>query len=187
MALVKTFQRVWGESIVDLTCWRIVGRYGLEKDDTRVQGFALKGGIAAHQRDRLEIRKSIESRSQEKHEKTRSDNLGEIQTLADPFCRHGLQRRKWAEVRKAITSRIRHARSDAKKREEAKLSIEKSDIPTGKMEMTTGKLEMSPQAMQTPTETGEVPVRAMDMSTKKAGMSPEKVESSMEKSSVLHE
>ncbi|KAJ9105980.1 hypothetical protein QFC19_003315 [Naganishia cerealis] len=106
MTLVRLFHGVWGGSIVDLACWRILGKYGLERADRRVQAYALKGGMAAYDRERLH---KAAKRRQESHRpegdldgKHVDPSASATISLVDPFLRQGLERQKWTKVRKAI-------------------------------------------------------------------------------------
>lgn len=181
------FQRLWGESIVDLTCWRIVGRYGLELNDIRVQAFALKGGIAAHRRDRVEARKSSEARSLENLDNTQSSEPVTRHALADPFQRHGTEEKKWAEVRKAIIGRIRLARSLVKEREEAESLKETVEESTGEVEMSIEKVAKSTEKSAMSTEKDERSMKEVETPTEKSEMVPGNVEVSTRKASILLE
>ncbi|KAJ9119083.1 hypothetical protein QFC22_003574 [Naganishia vaughanmartiniae] len=172
MILVRMFRRLWGASIVDLTCWRLVGRYGLEMNDTWVQAFALKGGIAAHQRDRAAVRKSVESRSSEDHSVT-------THALVDPFRRHGRERRKWAEVRKAIIGRIRHTRAAIKEQLEAQALAESVEMATDQVEITEERVGTTMEKVGMSSEKGEMPTEQVEMPTEKGKLS-------LKKASILH-
>lgn len=108
--LVDYFGRKWGEEIIDITCWRLLGRYALEAKDKEIQLFAIEGGNAAL------IRQIEASNAPGLSARTSVDVSANTPTKTDDlFPQHGLDRRKWGRVRQAILrhqSRARRAAAD---------------------------------------------------------------------------
>lgn len=101
--LVEYFKRKWGDEIVDITCWRLVGRYALEAKNQEIQLFAIEGGNKALARQIKESRNSGLS----------ADVVGATtlpSSTEDPFPQQGLDRRKWGRVRQAIVRQQSRAR-----------------------------------------------------------------------------
>lgn len=119
--LVDYFRRKWGEEIISIACWRLLGRYGLEGNNTTAQELATSGGKEA-------LARQIEHDA--KH--TKDVSSGVIEAMAantisgkvDLFPGHGLDRRKWGRVRQSIVRSQRRAR-----RAEARIQAEAADSP----------------------------------------------------------
>ena len=102
--LVEYFKRKWGEMIVSIKCWRLVGRYALEVKDQELQRFAIEGGNEALAQ---QIRRTKTSR----HSLSAADVGSPAATTDDElFPRYGLERRKWGRVRQAIVRSESRAR-----------------------------------------------------------------------------
>jgi pentatricopeptide repeat protein len=106
--LVDYFRRKWGEEIIDISCWRLLGRYALEGKDKEIQTFAIEGGNGA-------LARQIErSKAPGFSERTSGDLSINTPALAEEvFPQHGLDRRKWGRVRQAIVRHQSRARRAA--------------------------------------------------------------------------
>lgn len=120
--LVDYFRRKWGDEIVSIACWRLLGRYGLEGNNTMAQELATSGGQEA-------LARQIEHDA--KHTKDVSQNVTEtmpadmMSVKVDLFPGYGLDRRKWGRVRQSIVRSQRRAR-----RAEARAQAGAVDLPS---------------------------------------------------------
>lgn len=115
LELVDYFRRKWGEESISIACWRIVGRYGLEGNNTTAQELAMAGGQAA-------LARQIENdarKAKDVFDASESTPDNTDPETVDLFPGHGLDRRKWGRVRQTIVRRSRQARrAEARQQEE---------------------------------------------------------------------
>ncbi|GHJ88926.1 hypothetical protein NliqN6_5328 [Naganishia liquefaciens] len=103
--LVEYFSRKWGDVIVSVTCWRLLGRYALEAKNHKLQLFATQGGDAVLAR---QINRSRNLAASADSSIGVATPLGA--TKEELFPKYGLERRKWGRVRQAIRRCQRRAR-----------------------------------------------------------------------------
>ncbi|KAI5451639.1 hypothetical protein NCC49_001620 [Naganishia albida] len=121
LELIDYFCRKWGEESTSIACWRLLGRYGLEENNSKAQKLAMVGGQAALARQieqDAELRKDVSHVAEQDLTNTGAENK-------DLFPGHGLNRRKWGRVRQTIVRSNRRAR-----RAEDQAQIEAVDAAT---------------------------------------------------------
>lgn len=108
--LVEYFKRKWGEQIISIACWRLVGRYGLERKNAKIQEFATAGGNEALAR---QIKDDAERRKDASTNDSTAIPESATTAVADEFPGVGLDRRKWGRVRQKIVRTQRRLRREA--------------------------------------------------------------------------